>query len=699
MTHVMPQHSAPTTFLSARWAVGLRHFETFIAWLTPAHLARDVHARKRVRLFLFSHLFGPFLGLPVPVAMAQIDPQPYPHVAILALSIAGFWLFVPLLKGFPRQFNLWAHLSITNLNFAVLWGSYHFGGASSPFLMWYMLLPILSFFYLGTSWFNRMAVFAQIVLGLGCFLAVHLLLGHGNVSRIAPENMVVAGIVSTLLATVYAYFMAVFYSTVVDNQSELLKEIERHEITLNQLTASKEQVEATNWSLALANQLVEERNAELESARADLEHLARHDPLTGLPNRRYLDSVLAQYAQPQSADNPRIALMHIDLDRFKQINDTLGHAAGDAVLVHVARVLNGLMEPDDFIARIGGDEFVVLSRSPDLDRDQMAAKANRIIADIRQPIPFEHHRCRTGASVGIAMQTSADLPLKQLLVNSDIALYEAKNKGKNRFEFFSQALQDQVVLSKRLADDILRGIEQSEFTAYFQPKVDAKTRQLVGMEALARWLHPLHGALAPSAFLQVAEELNVVTVIDRLVFTEAMAQFNRWRVQGLGIDAVSVNVSMRRLNDRELVDSLRDVQVEPGTVSFELLESIFLDHTDEIVAFNIDSLKALGIDIEVDDFGTGHASIAALVKLQPKRLKLDRQFVTTVEQSAESRRLVSSIVDMAKALNIGVIAEGVETLEQARILQELGCDSLQGYVFSRPLSAQAFEAFVRAYRP
>jgi diguanylate cyclase (GGDEF)-like protein len=671
--------------------------DALMEWLMPAHLGRDVHALKRVRMFLFSHLFGPLLGLQVPAAMYLIDPSPFPHVPVLAASIAGFWLFVPLLKCFAQQFKLWAHLSIANLNFAVLWGSYYFGGANSPFLIWYMLLPILAFFYLGSSKVARIAVFAQVVVGLGAFLAAHVMFGHPTVSHLSAQSLLITGVVSTLLATTYAFFMAAYYASVVDSQSELLKEIERHEHTLKELTHSKQQMDLANQNLIQVNQLVEARNEQLEAARADLEHLAMHDSLTGLPNRRYLDVVLADCAMGMR-DNPHIALMHIDLDRFKQINDTLGHAAGDAVLVHVAGVLQQSSASDDFIARIGGDEFVVLNRMQDATPFQLATQAKRFIEHIRQPIPYGHHLCRTGASVGIAMQATAQgMNPKQLLVNADTALYRAKDKGKNRCEFFTEEMQQQVVLTKQLADDILRGIEQQEFTAYYQPKVHAVTRQVVGMEALVRWVHPVRGVLGPEVFLKVAEELNAVNTIDRMMFEQALVQFKRWQAWGLGISAVSINMSMWRLNDPELLESLCDYAQMPGTVSFELLESIFLDDAEEIVSLNIERLKALGIDIEIDDFGTGHASIAGLLKLKPKRLKIDRQFVSPIVASADKRRLISAMIDMAKALNIEVVAEGVETLEQAQILQDLGCNMLQGYVFSRPMPATDVEAFVRAY--
>ncbi|WP_411962740.1 EAL domain-containing protein [Mesorhizobium sp. ES1-1] len=443
-----------------------------------------------------------------------------------------------------------------------------------------------------------------------------------------------------------------------------------------------------NETLRRERQLTESKNAELNVAKAQIEYAALHDSLTGLPNRRYLDELLAENTGP----NQPTALLHLDLDRFKQINDTLGHAAGDAMLVHASEVIKANAGPGDFVARIGGDEFVVMSHG--LDDDELAALADRIIEQMRQPLDYRGHPCRFGVSIGIAANSGVET--KQLLVNADLALYRAKGRGRNRYEFFNEELQNEIVRTKQVADEILGGLERNEFVAYYQPQFDARTLEIVGVEALSRWNHPRRGVLAPDAFLKVAEELNVVSLIDRTILEQALENFGRWNQAHLKIPRVSVNVSARRLEDKSLIEGLRKLDIKQGTVSFELVESIFLDENDELVTWNIEHIKELGIDIEIDDFGTGHASIVSLLKLQPRRLKIDRQLVIPITGSSAQRHLVLSIIEIGKSLGIEVIAEGVETMEHARILKELGCDILQGYFFGRPMEASAFKTFARS---
>ena len=456
---------------------------------------------------------------------------------------------------------------------------------------------------------------------------------------------------------------------------------------------------ALNEDLRRAKTLTEARNQELEHAQERIEYNALHDSLTGLPNRRYLDQRLEALASEPRQPEAQTALLHIDLDRFKQINDTLGHAAGDAMLVHAAGVLKANIRHDDFVARVGGDEFVVLCVIGHGDDPEayLAALADRIIEQMRRPVRYHGHECRFGVSVGIALRNEDEEP-KQLLVNADIALYRAKSRGRDRYQFFNRALQAEIVSTKRTADEILNGLERGEFVAHYQPQFDARTREIIGVEALVRWDHPSRGLLAPVHFLSVAEELNVVASIDRIILEQALRDFEIWRRQGLGIPAVSVNVSARRLRDEELVASLRGLDIKPGTVSFELVESIFLDENDEFVTWNVDHLKDLGIGIEIDDFGTGYASIVSLLKLRPSRLKIDRQLVRPITRSETQRALVHSIIDIGKSLNIAVLAEGVETLEHAEILDRLGCDALQGYAFAKPMASGALAEFARTRR-
>lgn len=456
--------------------------------------------------------------------------------------------------------------------------------------------------------------------------------------------------------------------------------------------------------LKRVNALTEARNAELEAARAHIEYNALHDSLTGLPNRRYLDELLTDHAGRFAADGERAAVLQLDLDRFKQVNDTLGHMAGDAMLVHAATVLRSSVRADDFLARIGGDEFVIVRRWQDAQADddarmqELTRLCDRIVARMQEPLSYQGHECRVGISIGIATDTDRLADPSRLLVNADIALYRAKERGRNRHHFFNEALQAEIVTTKRIADDILTGLEQSQFLAHYQPQFCARTLDVVGVEALARWNHPKDGLIAPAAFLKIAEELNVVASIDRLVLEQSLVDFHAWEQAGLGVPTVSVNVSARRLQDEELIRSLRQMDIRPGTIAFELVESIFLNDNDDLTAWNVEQIKALGIDIEIDDFGTGYASIVSLMKLSPRRLKIDRQLVMPIVRSPGQRRLVGSIIDIGHSLGIEVLAEGVETMEHARVLKSLGCDALQGYAFARPMSAADLAGFIRSRR-
>jgi diguanylate cyclase (GGDEF)-like protein/PAS domain S-box-containing protein len=445
--------------------------------------------------------------------------------------------------------------------------------------------------------------------------------------------------------------------------------------------------------LQRAKELAEARNIELEKAKASIEHNALHDTLTGLPNRRYLDQVLTERASAGRATGGSVGLLHIDLDRFKQINDTLGHIAGDAMLIHAAALLRGNLAPGDFVARVGGDEFIVVC-SLDERMARLASIASAIVDQMRQPVPYEGHYCRFGASIGIAIQHGAEVDGARLLIDADIALYRAKARGRNGFEFFSKALQAETVRTKRVADDILRAIDENEFTPLYQPMFDACTLELVGVEALARWQHPTDGALSPGRFLKVAEDLNVVHAIDRIILEKSLADYRRWNAAGLAMPAVSVNVSFRRLLDEQLIDQLQHLDIPRGVVSFELLESIFLDDVEEMVLWNLDRIRELGIGISIDDFGTGHASIISLLKLRPGRLKIDRQFLESLVVSEPQRSLVRSLIDIGKSLDIRVVAEGVETMDHVEILRRLGCDILQGYALARPMTAVALEAML-----
>jgi diguanylate cyclase (GGDEF)-like protein len=444
-----------------------------------------------------------------------------------------------------------------------------------------------------------------------------------------------------------------------------------------------------------ANRHADVQNTQLEQARLVMESAALHDALTGLPNRRYLDRIVADH-EVNAKREPRLTIMHIDLDRFKDINDTLGHAAGDRILKHAASTLSANIFDGDFLARIGGDEFVIISSAANAGQDYMEL-ATRLVEAISRPLIHEGHECRVGMSVGIAAR-QGDEGIGQLLVNADIALYEAKRCGRNRVEWFTDTLRQVAVNTKKTADEILRGLEQNEFVAYFQPQFDARTLEIVGLEALARWDHPTKGILTPDKFLRIADSLKVVSQIDAIVLNQALLQQFRLAAAGFPVPKVSVNVSAQRLRDASLFQRLESLEFRPGSLSFELLESISFDGEDAALIHQIERLKALGADIEIDDFGSGHASIVTLLKLTPRRLKIDRQLIIPLLESRSQQQLVSSIIDIGRSRGIEIVAEGVETMAHATILRDLGCHTLQGYALARPMAPGDLLGFIRERR-
>ncbi len=471
---------------------------------------------------------------------------------------------------------------------------------------------------------------------------------------------------------------------------EELLESNRH------LRVANHRVETTLVALRRANALLAQRNAEMAKAHADIHHAALHDALTGLPNRRHLDDLFAALVEACRREATPLGVLSVDLDRFKQINDTLGHAAGDAVLRHVAFVLLRSVTAADVVARVGGDEFVVLSSGR--DAFALGELARRLIAELERPIIVDGKECWCGASIGISTMEGGEIKAGELLVNADIALDRAKKQGRGSHEFFSGEIQRQVVHYKATADGVLAGLKRGEFLPHYQPQISADGLRIVGVEALARWHHPQEGVLAPAHFLPIAEDLGVVAALDRTIMEVAVSDLARWRRAGVTVPKLSVNVSARRLLERDLIRSVGELRLPQSGISFELLETVFLDEVNETIAWNIDMLKEMGIEIELDDFGSGHASIISLVKLGPDAIKIDRQLISTITVDQKRRGLISSIIDMGRSLETRIIAEGVETGDQATLLHELGCDALQGYHFGRPMCAAEFESFLRLWQ-
>lgn len=448
--------------------------------------------------------------------------------------------------------------------------------------------------------------------------------------------------------------------------------------------------------LRQARQNAEDRLEALESAKERMKHDALHDPLTGLANRHFVETELVNHFKVEQ-QLAGLTMMHIDLDRFKQINDTLGHAAGDHILCHVADVLCNHACENDVIARVGGDEFAIISETV-RTRADAANLAERVIEDLRQPVQFKGNTCFFGASIGIGLgigisrNATSGQSLERLLVNADIALNLAKQKGRGRFEFFTPALQRDFDHSKQISDELTVGLARQEIVPHYQLQVDARTRKVVGAEALARWMHPTRGLMTPDKFLPIAETLNVAADIDHMILRTALEDFKAWTSGRSSLERISVNVSAQRLANRNLPDIVADLNIPKGRLCFELTETIFFDRDIGQIGDTVERLRDLGIEIELDDFGTGYSSILSLQKLRPTRLKIDRELITPITHSKGQLTLVKAIIEMAGSMDIEVVAEGVETHEQADMLTELGCTTLQGYLFARPKPASEITA-------
>ena len=444
--------------------------------------------------------------------------------------------------------------------------------------------------------------------------------------------------------------------------------------------------------LRAAEEHTRAQNMELETARKELEHQAKHDALTGLPNRRYLEGFISYIQARPLAEKTPVACLHIDLDRFKQVNDTMGHDVGDGVLQAVSKKLAELAKDACFLCRIGGDEFMMFVALP--DAEEIANRiASNVVEQLSKPMEVDGRECRIGASVGVAIQPGGG-DIARLIADADIALYEAKKKGRGRVRVFAPALRSDIVSNRQLADQILQGIEAGEFLPYFQLQFDAVSLEIAGAEALARWHHPKLGMVSPALFLPIAEEIGKLAILDEVILDKSLTIFQEWKSQGFVVPRISVNVSAQRLRDEMFLNKVTALDFEPDSLAFELLESISFDGQDASLSSAIDAIKGIGIDVEIDDFGTGHASIVSLLELSPNRLKIDRKLTRDVVTSLPQRKLVSSIVEIAKTLGIETIAEGVESMRQAEVLRDLGCDTLQGFALSMPTAGDGVPALI-----
>jgi diguanylate cyclase (GGDEF)-like protein len=442
-----------------------------------------------------------------------------------------------------------------------------------------------------------------------------------------------------------------------------------------------------------ANRLAEE----VQTTKIQLEHLVHHDALTNLPNRVLLQDRLGQAIELARRQGRRLAVMFMDLDQFKHVNDSLGHAVGDQLLQSVAQRLVGCVRQSDTVSRQGGDEFVLLL--PVIEHAEDAARsAQKVLAALGPPHHIDHNDLHIGASIGISIYPDDGQDAETLIKCADSAMYHAKENGRNNYKFFEQSMNVRAVERQSIEACLRRALERQEFVLHYQPKVNLHSGTIVGVEALIRWEHPQRGLLSPAQFVPIAEDSGLILPIGRWVLREACRQARAWQDAGLPPITVAINTSAPEFRAEDFFENLRstleETHLEPRYLELELTESVLMrdaESTDSV----LHALAYLGVKLSIDDFGTGYSSLSYLRKYPIDTLKIDQSFVNRMTDHPDDAAIVTAVISMAKALRLHVIAEGVETSDQVAFLLDQHCDEGQGYFFGRPVAAEALAALLQ----
>lgn len=460
-----------------------------------------------------------------------------------------------------------------------------------------------------------------------------------------------------------------------------------------------------NTVLAIVRDITDRKESEDK-----IYNLAYYDDLTALPNRQLFGQSLEKTIKRAKSENEQFAVLFVDLDRFKRINDTLGHSVGDKLLKEVASRLKRCTRSTDSVsrvdadlddsiqlARLGGDEFVIQLYGIDSE-ETVSAIASRIITVLTPPFSCEGHQFVVTPSIGIAIYPQDGVTAEELLMNADSAMYRAKFAGRNNFQFFSETMRSKSLHRLDLENELRKALDKDQFELYFQPKADTETWTLVGAEALLRWEHPERGIITPVEFIPVAEETGLIVPIGQWVLQRACQQVKAWSELPFGDIAVSVNISSHQFQSDSLIDDVLgaalSARINPGSLELEITESVLLqDVENTLVALN--TLKRAGIALSIDDFGTGYSSLSYLKRFPIDTLKIDQSFVKDLHTDQDDAAICAAILAMAKQLGLNVVAEGVETKEQLEFLRHHGCHQIQGFLCSKPLSASQFIVLLR----
>ena len=451
-------------------------------------------------------------------------------------------------------------------------------------------------------------------------------------------------------------------------------------------------------TLAVPIEELVQRTRALVQAKQEMEHQAFHDPLTDLPNRRALNAYLERVLREELTTDD-VVVFHVDLDKFKLVNDTLGHDAGDCVLLEASKILCSEVRSTDFVARVGGDEFVMVFTSIS-GRDAISSVAQRIVEKMREPIYYDDHCCQIGASIGIAFREEFSTP-ERIIMDADIALYEAKLAGRGRYSYFCSGQRAKHTAFKRRIIEVREAIMLNAFEPFFQPQICVETGEIAGFEALARWRDREVGIRAPFEFLDAIEEANLLFELDEMIIRKSLRRLADWDADGIEVPMVSVNLSSALLANQGLTDHLKwlcdEAGISPERLGLEVLENVVVDDQNGQIVQTVRKLKSAGFMISLDDFGTGNASISSLRHLSPERIKIAREFVNDIHLDKELQTITSALIALAQNLGMQVLCEGVEKVEEQEFLKRLGCDHFQGFLFAKPMESDDVPIWLADY--
>ncbi|WP_263833834.1 putative bifunctional diguanylate cyclase/phosphodiesterase [Sulfurospirillum oryzae] len=437
----------------------------------------------------------------------------------------------------------------------------------------------------------------------------------------------------------------------------------------------------------------------LEDQREKLDYTAYHDYLTKLANRAQFITILEKTLEKAQQQDLRVGLLFIDLDRFKEINDSYGHSVGDMVLCEIAERLNTIAAHDALIARLGGDEFTLIVE--DKTNEEIEHLVQSIVATIQKPLLIYATEMYLTCSIGISLFPKDAKDAESLLRNADTAMYIAKNKGKNTFQFYNQSMTEASIERLQMESHLRRAIDKEELVLYYQPQVDVNSGKITGAEALLRWNDNILGNVSPAKFIPLSEETGLILPLGNWVLKEAFIQQSKWLQSGVAPDILAINIAAKQIYHTDLVaiitGLLETYAIDPNTIELEITERIIVENPDYTTRV-LNTLRSLGVRISIDDFGTGYSSLSYLKTLPLDKIKIDQSFIRGIPASHEDKQIVKTIISLSQGLDKTVIAEGVETEEQKSFLQEAGCFEMQGYLFAKALPAVEFEQFMREAR-